>query len=747
MKRVIAILILMMLSLSLLTACGAGKGDPPTAEVPSYSDYTDFFGKTIGLPTGYILDVMIENDFGGTVAYYSDSSAGVEDVRHGRIAAFMTDFSIAGVICAQPGNEDMQVIPIPYELFSGPLGAISKDQDVIGRFDAFLADIKADGTLTEMQQRWIEENPGSDPPMPDIPLTGENGVLKVAIGDGSIPFCYIGANGELKGFCAELIQRFAAREGMTVDFVTMEFSAVLTYTASGKADLGIDAITITEERKKSMLFSDSFYDDRAGIIALKQAGDEALDYTDFIGKRFAVKNGTIYDPMSREVLQSSETLLFEDYPSIYEALMKGRADAGMRGYYAAYVSMFESEYAGLAVITLPEDMHSNPVGAISMDQETIDAFNQFLSIIQADGTYDDMKARWFDTFDPGNVPAMPDIPLSGENGTLTVAISSDYMPFSFLGEDGVNLGFDIELASRFAAYLKKDIVFADMAFSGLLPYITSGKADIAVSDITITEERKQSVLFTEPYFVDLSAIIYKKDAGNTEKGSAGLIEWLKSGVERNLIKDNRWKMIVNGLGVTMVIALVSQLLGTVLGCFVCWLLTRKGRFIQWIGRLYCGLIHGTPMVVLLMITYYIIFGSTSISNILVAIAAFTMVTGAGVAGNLKGAIDTVDPVEIEAARGIGFPAFKAFMTITLPQAIRRALPGYTGGFVELVKGTAIVGYIAIQDLTRAGDIIRSRTYDAYFPLLLVAVIYLIITTICVYLFNLIVKKANGGMSR
>jgi polar amino acid transport system substrate-binding protein len=171
---------------------------------------------------------------------------------------------------------------------------------------------------------------------------------------------------------------------------------------------------------------------------------------------------------------------------------------------------------------------------------------------------------------------------------------------------------------------------------------------------------------------------------------------------------------------------------------------RKNRLAHWAGTLYCGLIHGTPVVVLLLITYYIIFGNTNISNVIVAIATFTMITGAGVAQNLKGAIETVDLVEIEAARSIGFSAFKAFMTVTFPQAVRRALPGYTNGFVELVKATAIVGYIAIQDLTRVSDIIRSRTYDAYFPLLFVAMIYLIVTTVCILVFRLAIMKINGG---
>jgi len=205
-------------------------------------------------------------------------------------------------------------------------------------------------------------------------------------------------------------------------------------------------------------------------------------------------------------------------------------------------------------------------------------------------------------------------------------------------------------------------------------------------------------------------------------------------------------MIADGLGVTLFISLMSQVLGTILGSFICFMLLRRNKLVKGIGNVYCSIINGTPIVVLLLITYYIIFGNTNISNILVAIAAFTFVTGAGVGQILKGAIDTVDPVEIEAARSIGFSSFQAFLTVTLPQAVRRAMPGYMTGFVELVKATAIVGFIAIQDLTRAGDIIRSRTYDAFFPLIFVAIIYLVVTLTCVWAFKKLIKRFSGGIT-
>lgn len=713
-------------------------------------DYTWFTGKTVGAIIGGMFDTVVA-EFGAIPVMYQEGTAPLEDVRLGRLDGYSGDLTALNVTAAEPGNENMEVIPVPESFFSGPMGAFStyENQALVDEFNAYLATLEADGTLEEMRSRWFDGVPDLTAPMPDLTYSGEKGVLRVAVTGTSIPFDYVGANDELKGYSVELMNRFAAHAGYTLEYSSMDFGGLIPAVVGGRADIAISCVSISEERAQSVLFSDPVFYDQIGIITMKETGATTeLTYKDFVGGTFAIKTGTIYDAISADLMQSSDTLYFEDYTSIYEAVKNGRVDAGMRGYTATVMSLYEEAYSDLSVIALPEELHSNPIGAISMDQAVIDEFNAFLAEIRANGTLDEMNVRWFDDFTPYDIPAMPDIPLSGENGTLTVAISSDYMPFSFLGDNGVNMGFDIELALRFAAYSGKNIEFVDMAFSGLLPYVVSEKADLAVSDITITEERKKSVLFTDSYFTDFSGIIYRSDYGaaavETEAAGGGFFAWLTTAIERNLITEGRWKMIVNGLGVTMTISFLAQILGTVLGCLLCWVLTRKNRFVSGLGRVYSGLIHGLPMVVLLMISYYIIFGKTDISAVLIAVAAFALVEGAAVAMNLKGAIDTVDPVEIEAARSIGFSAFGAFLTVTLPQAVRRALPAYCNGFVELVKATAIVGYIAIQDMTRAGDIIRSRTYDAFFPLLFVALIYLVVTTLCVQVFKLIVRRINKG---
>jgi len=492
--------------------------------------------------------------------------------------------------------------------------------------------------------------------------------------------------------------------------------------------------------------------------------DAALTWEDFVGKRFAVKAGSPYEDTIRKVFAPADVLELNDYPTVFESVKTGKADAALRSYATARMTTMDGPYAELAVLKLVGDQWELPFGAISMDQQLIAEFNQFVAELKDSGTYDDMVQRWLVDFKPTDEPRMPDIPLSGNNGTYVVGVSSDYVPLSFLGDNGVHVGFDIELATRFAAAQGKNVEFQDMTVSALLPYVQSGKADFGISDILITPERAQAVYFTEPYYIDSTGLVYRPnqsaaDVGSHDSGTNGNGQgideaqgaatevsgnWLQRGIQRNLIQDSRWKLVVSGLGVTLLIAIAAQVLGTVAGAGLCFLLLRRNRLAKGVGRAYCGLIHGTPIVVLLMIIYYVVFGSSTISNVLVAIVAFTFVTAAAVAQTLKTGIESVDPSEIEAARSLGYPATRAFLYITLPQAIRQAMPAYLTGFVELVKATAIVGYIAIMDLTRAGDLIRSRTYDAYFPLLLVALIYLLVTTLLVFLFKLVLRRLHVG---
>lgn len=196
---------------------------------------------------------------------------------------------------------------------------------------------------------------------------------------------------------------------------------------------------------------------------------------------------------------------------------------------------------------------------------------------------------------------------------------------------------------------------------------------------------------------------------------------------RNLIQEDRYLLILDGLQTTALISVLATLLGTLLGALVCWLRMSAKPLLRWPARVYIAILRGTPVLVVLMLIYYVAFASVNIDPVLVAVIAFGLNFAAYAAEIFRTGIEGVDKGQFEAGLAMGFTRVNTFVWIILPQTIRRILPVYKGEFISLVKMTSVVGYIAVQDLTKASDIIRSRTFDAFFPLVMVAVLYFLIS--------------------
>ena len=209
----------------------------------------------------------------------------------------------------------------------------------------------------------------------------------------------------------------------------------------------------------------------------------------------------------------------------------------------------------------------------------------------------------------------------------------------------------------------------------------------------------------------------------------GLIQSLTQAIFSNLIREDRYMLLVDGLGVTLQITFFALILGILLGILVtvCRLLNLK--ILAPIAKLYVDIIRGTPAVVQLILIYYAILGSSTLPKVLVASVAFGINSGAYMSELIRGGIQAVDRGQMEAARSLGMGWSMAMVRIIIPQAIKNILPALVNEAIMLLKETAIAGYIALDDLTRAGNIIRGRTFDAYTPFILVAVVYLYCTTI------------------
>lgn len=208
----------------------------------------------------------------------------------------------------------------------------------------------------------------------------------------------------------------------------------------------------------------------------------------------------------------------------------------------------------------------------------------------------------------------------------------------------------------------------------------------------------------------------------------------------NLIVEDRYRMILDGLQVTLLITLCAAVLGTLLGGLVCWMRMSRWKWLQQVARVYIDLMRGTPVLVLLMLMYYVVMAPVDATGIVVAIVTFAMNTAAYISEMLRTTIQGIDRGQTEAGLALGFTPRQTFLKIVLPQVVRAVMPVYQGEIVSLLKGTSIVGYIAVADMTRASDLIRSRTFDAFFPLIVTAIIYFVVAWLIGMLLQSLVQR-------
>lgn len=226
----------------------------------------------------------------------------------------------------------------------------------------------------------------------------------------------------------------------------------------------------------------------------------------------------------------------------------------------------------------------------------------------------------------------------------------------------------------------------------------------------------------------------------------------------NFIADNRWKYLTDGLWTTLRVTFYALLLGIAIGVVVAVVRSTHdktvddmnpgfGRFIlkffDKVCRVYLTVIRGTPVVVQLMLIYYVILASLT-NKVLIASLAFGINSGAYVAEIIRSGIMSVDKGQFEAGRSLGFNYVQTMWHIVIPQAFKTILPTLANEFIVLIKETSVAGYVALQDLTKGGDIIRSRTYSAFMPLIAVALIYLVIVMFFTWLVGILERRLRSS---
>ena len=352
-----------------------------------------------------------------------------------------------------------------------------------------------------------------------------------------------------------------------------------------------------------------------------------------------------------------------------------------------------------------------------------DVWAEIIDRMREDGTIDALWEKW--TGSDASRKTMPKQDWPGSNGTVRVACADSFEPMSYVGADSEIMGFDAEILLNVAKELDLKVVFTSMEFGALMPTVQSGKADMAIGDIVITAERAEIIDFA-PYAPAYFTMLIRRNSAQAEL-SSGFFDSFRESFERTFVTEGRYKMILSGLGITVLIAAAAGGIGLALAFGLVFLRHRNNPFIDRIISVYCRIIAGVPTAVILMVLYYIIFGSSELPAVIVAILGFSLIFCARAYGVIWNAVCSVDGGQREAALALGYDEALAFSQVILPQSRGLYQPILHSQFILLLKETSVAGYITVLDLTRAGDLIRSRTMEAFFPLIAIALIYFLLT--------------------
>ncbi len=714
---------LLLAVLMLLTGCGAPNA-PTQAE--QYASLSAFEGRNIATITGGAFEMLIDSVIDNvTYKKYEDVASQLEALKKGDVDAVGLDLPMARLIMAQRPEFAMfpEVVTVDHYGLVLP-----KDSPLTPEFSRIIEEFQADGTLAALGDKWFS---GDDARMvidwSQYRLTGRSGdTLRYYCDTIAMPMTYLGTDGLPTGLEVELMLLIADRLDMNLELGKTNLASLISFIQTGKADVASSCVTITEERKAAVDFPTSHY--TGGVVLLCRAENIPLSNGDINlnspGATIAVEVGTLPETAARDKYPKANYIYVSSASDGYLAVSTGKAHA-----YAVPDYMFESSViSGMTGLRTHADGALPTTGGVALGISPHTAvpdaqklINDFIAEMQANGTLDDMMQRWLVQHDY----TMPEI-AAPEAPTMTVKVGTTGLaePSTFYHNNELT-GMDIELMKRFALWANVNVQFETYDWNGIIPACAGDKVDYVASNLFATPERLEVLAFSKPYQTVQTVMVVKDEAAS----QLSFLESLAASFEKTFLREDRWKLIAKGLGVTLEISLLAGILGTALGFGLCLLLRSRAALLRTLANGYCKLIQGVPSLVILMILYFVVFGSVSISPVAVGIIAFALMFAVAVAGILVTGINAIPKGQSEAAAALGFSKAGTFTRIIMPQALRHVLPLYKGEFVSMMKLTSIVGYISIEDLTKAGDIIRSRTYEAFFPLIATAVIYFAVSSL------------------
>jgi polar amino acid transport system substrate-binding protein len=732
----------------LMTSCNPQKDDSSK----KYASIEDLASSPIGIFEGTVHDQFLARNYPNVeIKRYNSSADMMIALKTDKTEAALVDAISAKVVI----KSNPEIMILSDTLLTLPLGVgfHKNNPKLLKEFNQFLSDSKKNGRYDQLIEKWLNNDP-EQAKMSKVSYPIKGKVIKLGVAVADLPYVAY-QNGEYVGLDIDMIQQFALSKGYKLEITTMEFGSLVNALAAGKVDMISDGIAITDERKKQINFSDVYAYFKTGLIirtdkyrAAESNKTEILkSFNDLKDKRIGVFEGTVHDQYVAKNFPKAQLKRFTGTADLIISVKTDKVDGIMVDDFMTKDVLKENP--DLALLTNDVFSQSLGMGFNKQHPELKDEFNKFLAEIKASGKFDEIFKRWTENDSKNITPS--EYKFDPKAKKLVLGITVCGMPFSLYLNENLT-GLDIEIIQEFAKQRNYNLEIKILEFNSIISALASGKVDMIAAAITITPERAKQIDFSDVYVEDRTSVIVRKaslglEDRKEEKAVLSFLGKTKQSFYNNIIYEKRYKLIIDGLVITMITSIFSVIIGTLFGAIVCFLRMSKKKLLSTIAKLFISIMRGTPVLVLLMIIYYIVFASININPVYVAIFAFGLNFAAYVSEMFRTGIEGVDRGQSEAGIALGFSKIKTFLFIVMPQATKSILPVYKGEMISLVKMTSIVGYIAVEDLTKAGDIIRSRTFDAFFPLLMVAVLYFMISWILLIILEYFQKLSEPKAKR
>ncbi|MBQ6554725.1 MAG: transporter substrate-binding domain-containing protein, partial [Firmicutes bacterium] len=538
---IIVVLVLICAAIGLSIGRQNNSGNTYTAEQPAAVKteaaktlkYTAYADKRLGIKTGTLFDGMTQKYLpNAEISYYNTYTDLAGALLSNKIDAFAIDEPVAKCMMA----EDPEISYIHDYLekydFGYAFPKTDKGKEVCDKFSEYIKKIKSDGTLQEIDGIWFGKDKTKKVIPPLNELSAENGVLKCATEAANEPFVFV-QDGQIAGYDIDIAYRFCKEYGYGLEISDMNFGAIIPAIQSGKCDFGFAGMTINEERSKSVYFTDPNYEggaviavraaDIAGMDNAAKSKAETVKWQDYNGKKLGILTSSSYEPATLKNFPDSEYLYYNSYGDLNIALSSGMIDGFVGD--EPVLKAIHNEQPQIDYIhdMIQGDDYSFAFQKNAEKSEKLcKEFNEFLTKAKTDGVINELDNIWFGTDEDKKVVDFSEIENNPEK--LKIVICSSITPFTYI-KDGKYVGYAMDLCVRFCREYGYSLEIEDADIPGFLAGVSSGKYDMGVTALSVTPERLESMLFSDPFYNGgLVLAVRSSDLAKQSSGSYENIE-------------------------------------------------------------------------------------------------------------------------------------------------------------------------------------------------------------------------------